>query len=543
MTSSIPATHEQQAGARRRTGQLVADAPASAGSLVAWRYLPWVIGGVGVILRVGRYLHERSLWLDEAQLALNIMSHSYGELFGKLDFGQGAPVGFLLLEKLTISALGDSERAFRLFPLLAGLASVFVFWRVALRFAGREAALLAMAFFAVLGSLIFYSAETKPYSFDVLTALVLLWLFDRAFTSGRSRDWAVFALVGIAAPWFSLPSVFVLTATGTLLLLPAVLRRNWRLVALNCLAIAAWTVSFAVEYVKSIRQFGALATGALAAGTSEGGSVVKNVYVIFAEPGALPRTLVSLTAFLVVIGAVVLGRTSWHRFGALALTTVTAMLVAQANHYPLEGRWELFLLPLATLLLALGGVLLVRSTPAPINAVVALAVGFLLLVPTQKALRETVRLPATEAGTPSTLQPAENLLARLVPQWRSGDTLYVSVKSQAAFRYYLTCHDCNRHRAEEARLWRFRPTAGPFQESPAFTPLSPSLVHGTLPGSLQSYRDDFHALHGKPRVWFLFTHTSPIDERALEELLNGEGHQLATIREGTAVLLLYDLRS
>jgi len=206
-------------------------------------YLPWVVIAVAVGLRVGRYLHDRSLWLDESQLALNIMSHSYGELFGKLDFAQGAPVGFLLLEKLTISALGDSERAFRLFPLLAGLASVFVFWRVALRFAGREAGLLAMAFFAVLGSLIFYSAETKPYSFDVLTALVLLWLFDRAFTSGRFRDWAVFALVGIAAPWFSHPSVFVLTATGTLLLLPAVLRRNWRLVALNCLAIAAWTVS------------------------------------------------------------------------------------------------------------------------------------------------------------------------------------------------------------------------------------------------------------------------------------------------------------
>src|SRR5262249_15150765 len=255
----------------------------------------------------------------------NIMTHSYGGLFGRLDFGQGAPVGWLLLEKLSISAFGDSERAFRLFPFLAGLASVFVFWRVALRFVGREAALLAMAFFAVLGSLIFYSAETKPYSFDVLTALVMLWLFDRVYTSRRFRDWLVFAVVGVVAPWFSHPSVFVLAATGSLLLLSTILRRDWRMTALTVGAIVAWTASFGVEYVKSIRQFGALATGAQAASTSEGGSVVKNVYVIFAEPGALPRTLVSLTAFLVAIGAVMLARTSWHRFGVLALTTVVAI--------------------------------------------------------------------------------------------------------------------------------------------------------------------------------------------------------------------------
>lgn len=506
------------------------------------RYLPWAVLAFAVVLRVGRYLHDRSLWLDEAQLALNIMSHSYGELFGKLDFAQGAPVGFLLLEKLSISVFGDSERAFRLFPLLAGLASIFVFWRVALRFLERDAALLAMAFFAVLGSLIFYSAETKQYSFDVLTALVLVWAFDRA-VSGGYRDWALFAIAGVAAPWFSHPSVFVLAGTGSVLLLSEILRRNWRMVALSCTAFAAWIASFEVEYVKSIRQFGGLAAGAQVASQSQGGSVIKNVYVIFAEPGALPRTLVSLTAFLAAVGAATLARASWRRFGALALTTAVAMVVAAADHYPLQGRWELFLLPLAVLFVALGSVWLVRSTRAPVNAVVAVTVALLLLTPTAKALRELVRLPATEAGTPSTLQPTKHLLEQLAALWRPGDTLYVSVKSQAAFRYYLTCQDCNSHRAQESRLWPFRPTAGPTQESPAFIPLRPSLVHGSFPGDMNAYARDFRRLHGRSRVWFLFTHTLPITESSLESLLNTEGRRLMTIREGTAALLLYDLRS
>jgi hypothetical protein len=49
-------------------------------------------------------------------------------------------------------------------------------------------------------------------------------------------------------------------------------------------------------------------------------------------------------------------------------------------------------------------------------------------------------------------------------------------------------------------------------------------------------------LRGKSRVWFLFTHTAPIDEATLEFWLNREGHQLLAIREGTAAVLLYDLR-
>jgi hypothetical protein len=396
----------------------------------------------------------------------------------------------------------------------------------------------------VLGPFVFYSAETKPYSFDVLMALVVVWLFDLALSSDRRGAWAAFAVVGVAAPWLSYGSVFVLAGTAAAMLLAGRVARNWRMMVLTSSAIALWVASAGIEYVSATRHASRLLSVGQNQSLAGGGesSVLKHVYALFSDPGAMPRTLIGVTALLVGMGAIVLGRTSWPRLAALALTTLAAVLTAAAGRYPLEGRWALFLLPLAVLLLALGGVSLIRSTRMPVQGAAAAMVALLLLAPTWTAVRELVRLPNAQPGTPATLQPTKQLLARLAQLWHPGDTLYVSVKSQAAFRYYLTCHNCNPQRTQEARLWPFRPIPGPTQTSPALVPTRPSLVVGSSRGDLGAYYDDFDRLLGKQRVWFLFTHTPPIDEPTLEFWLNRRGRQLAAIREGTATLLLYDLR-
>src|SRR5512143_3859115 len=83
---------------------------------------------VGVMLRLRQYLTDRSLWVDEAMLALNIVNRSFAELFKPLDYNQGAPIGFLLVEKSLDSIIGRNELVLRLFPLLAGLCSLWLFY-------------------------------------------------------------------------------------------------------------------------------------------------------------------------------------------------------------------------------------------------------------------------------------------------------------------------------------------------------------------------------------------------------------------------------
>src|SRR5947208_3639344 len=82
------------------------------------KQLPWIIICLGIILRCGQYLANRSLWLDESFLALNIVQRSFSQLLQPLSYGQGAPIAFLLVEKSFLQAFGNNEYTLRLFPFL-----------------------------------------------------------------------------------------------------------------------------------------------------------------------------------------------------------------------------------------------------------------------------------------------------------------------------------------------------------------------------------------------------------------------------------------
>jgi hypothetical protein len=94
--------------------------------LLLWQRWAIVVGTVGAVLRLVQFFSCRSLWYDEALLALNVLHRSFKGLFQPLDYHQGAPVGFLLLEMLSTQLAGKGELALRTIPLLAGIASLFV---------------------------------------------------------------------------------------------------------------------------------------------------------------------------------------------------------------------------------------------------------------------------------------------------------------------------------------------------------------------------------------------------------------------------------
>jgi hypothetical protein len=80
---------------------------------------------LGTGIRLHEFLNDRTLWLDEARLALNVVNRSYLQLLQPLDYDQGAPIAFLFFERLIIQLLGNNEHNLRRLPFIASIASFF----------------------------------------------------------------------------------------------------------------------------------------------------------------------------------------------------------------------------------------------------------------------------------------------------------------------------------------------------------------------------------------------------------------------------------
>src|SRR5262249_11934161 len=151
--------------------------------------------------------------------AENIVTKTFMGLFGPLSGAQLAPPGFLVTEWGFVHLLGDRPLVLKVFPLLSGIASLFLFFRVARRCLRPDAVWIAMALFAVSDALIYFASEVKQYSTDVavalLCSLLALDLVSRPATLPRL---ARFAAVGAVAVWFSHPAAFVLAGLGLVLI-------------------------------------------------------------------------------------------------------------------------------------------------------------------------------------------------------------------------------------------------------------------------------------------------------------------------------------
>ncbi len=107
---------------------------------------------------------------------------------------------------------GDSERVLRLPAFACGLVSLPLFYMAARAYLSSGAALLALAFFALSPSAVYWSANCKQYSSDLTFAIAALilgdWLARHELTRGRAAGAAFLGVVGV---FFSFTFVFLLT--------------------------------------------------------------------------------------------------------------------------------------------------------------------------------------------------------------------------------------------------------------------------------------------------------------------------------------------
>ena len=75
-----------------------------------WDIAAWTLCAAGALARIAAYAQNRSLWYDEAALALNLARRGYLALLAPLDNLQTAPPLFLWIERAVVAVNGTRRR-------------------------------------------------------------------------------------------------------------------------------------------------------------------------------------------------------------------------------------------------------------------------------------------------------------------------------------------------------------------------------------------------------------------------------------------------
>jgi hypothetical protein len=220
------------------------------------RLLTPVLLLLGGFLRVREYLSNRSIWLDESSLIINILQRTVTDFFRPLEFGQRAPLGFLAADRGAVILLGSGEQAMRLVPFLGSIASLVLFYLIGRRYLTRAGLWISLALFALCAPVVYYSSEVKQYSTDVAVALLLFLISGPPLEKEKLslRRATFLSGAGAIAIWCSDPAVFVLAGIGLMYLIVFLRRRDFAAAGRTAAMGAIWITSFGALWLAMLRQ-------------------------------------------------------------------------------------------------------------------------------------------------------------------------------------------------------------------------------------------------------------------------------------------------
>jgi hypothetical protein len=358
----------------------------------------WAVVGLGIGLRLLRYLLQFPLWVDEAKLAASLLDRGYLELLEPLNYGQTSPVGFLWLSLTAVKIFGFNELALRLVSCTAAIGSVLVMRRLSSRLLDGLPLLIAVTLFSVSYYPIRFTGEVKPYATDLFVAVVLLAIAVEWWAEPRRSRWLwILTVLAPIAILVSNPAIFVAGGIG-IALMGAVWRSgSWKnrvaLALFGLFSIGAFWITYdgvtRAQYESSV---------ALAHTTD----FWTHAFPPLTDPIGLARWLVlahsgrmfgypvgfdagggAITFVLFVIGSVVFFRRRCRTALALLLLPFGLALVAAALRmypYGLSGRISQWAAPAICILAATGvaGVITRFSSARVRTAAARATLGFLV---------------------------------------------------------------------------------------------------------------------------------------------------------------------
>lgn len=491
--------------------------------------------GMGILIRLVQYLSNRSLWFDEVALVLNFLDRDYFELLNALDNNQAAPPLFLWVEKFLMQVWGNHEYALRLFPLIGGLLSLELYYRFTQQFARGWTRPIALWLFAMLGYIVYFSGETKPYSWDVAIGLGLFMVVMSLDSIKPSlRKLLIASGLGAFSVWLAFPSIFVMAGVeGANIVKLRLWREPWQRIkdflVRRIPLYGIWLGSFCVLYFGVIRQ--TLAETGLSDGWA--GRYPSSWYDLlwlldsmgrfFYRPMGFssPSDGIAIVAF--ITGIVCLCRTQRLQLLYLGAPLIANLIASYLHKYPFRERLVLFLVPYGLIIVAEGIVFwlsLWNKRPRILSIISVIMAVCLGIMPLGESLQNLVQPQKFQFDH---VRPA---LEYIQEQWQPGDKLYIFSRARLQFRYY------------NSRL-NFP------EDDTILSTLEEIGIRKLESDDLDQYTQELTILktgplEGQSRVWLLLARKKPDAQAEIVERLNTLAVPLEKKQYPDAMVGLYD---
>jgi hypothetical protein len=391
----------------------------------------------GIALRVWYFLANYSLNHDDICLALNVISRSAGGLMRTLDFDQAAPLGFLLMEHAMVRLMGPGEMALRLIPLICGCLSVVLIAKLATALLPPFEALAVIGFFAFSQAMIESSIQVKPYSLDVLVAIILVSVALPLMQDAASRrERITAAAMGAVSLWVSLPAFFMLFGMAAVIGGQAIVNRRHDAFRRLLPVICAWVISavgalwFSVKPGLLNRNLAQLDSG-YQFPIHVPARIVPWITEAAINLGSM-CTSVRLAPLAAVALLFALALMLWNRdlpSLMLAAPIALCLLATIAQLYPWLPRLIFFTAPLALIIIArqVGGI--VRERSPSVRTVAASIVAMALIYSGVSGLKNIIVYG-------SGFDDPRGAVAAIERGWQPGDRIYASDAAMPCIIYY-----------------------------------------------------------------------------------------------------------
>ncbi len=352
---------------------------------------------IGVSLRLYQYLMGRSLWEDEAHLALNFVKFGHLGLMSPLENFQTAPILFLWIVETFCDVFGAGEMSLRAFPLLISIAALpFMYYMTKDLTKSRLAAIIAFVIFTFNITLIYFSSEIKPYTLDVSAYILITYLLLSQHPYVEHKRTLLLSLAGSLAILTSNTSTVILFCTMAFMLVndwktQAPLHKKLPFLKLSKQSISilcTWIIVWAINYFKFIHHHPyAEGMKGIWSFTFSPRNVFRQPFtdfmqarindtiymdmLFFTDKYYFPQILTFLVAFSVLICIV---KKRWSILLFTVLPILLHLLVSMLKMYPFFYRFILYLLPPFIILISYGLALLVSYLPKMLSNLIAIPI-------------------------------------------------------------------------------------------------------------------------------------------------------------------------